>query len=123
MIKYIKLFFVLVLNLLFVGCACFPGGIAPSSTPLHAKPYTVIGPTSATDSRFAIFGIIPVTGGNSIRDAVEAAKSNVGADALIDITVDSYTQFFIVLTRTVTRVDAQGIRLKEKWEGDKDIVR
>jgi len=123
MIKYIKLFFVLVLNLLFVGCASMPGGIAPSNTPLHAKSYTVIGPTAAVDRRFALFGIIPLSGGNSIRDAVEKAKSNVSADALIDITADSYTQFFIVLTRTVTRVDAKGIRFKEEWEGDKNIVR
>ncbi len=123
MIKYIKLFFVLALNLLFVGCASMPGGIAASNTPLHAKPYTVIGPTSATDSRFAILGIIPVTGANSTRDAVDDAKRNVGADALIDITVDCYTQWFILFTRTVTKVEAKGVRFKDQWEGDKDIKR
>lgn len=123
MSKYIDLFLVAVMTFLLVGCASMPGGIAPSNTPLHAKSYNIIGPTSATDSRFAILGIIPITGSNSTRDAVDKAKENISADALIDITVESYTQFFILFSRTVTRVEADGIRFKDKWEGDKDIIR
>ena len=123
MIKYCQLFFALALSLLFVGCACIPGGVAASNTPLHAKPYTVIGTAEGTDSRYAILGIIPVTDGNSLRDAVKDAKGQVGADALIDITVDSYTQWWILFTRTVTKVDAKGIRFKDAWEGDKEIKR
>ncbi|MBU4212516.1 MAG: hypothetical protein KKD33_08025 [Verrucomicrobia bacterium] len=123
MIKYIQLFFVSALNLLFVGCACIPGGISSSNTPLHARPYTVIGDTAGTDSRYAIFGIIPVTSANLLKEAVKKAKGQVGADALIDITVDGYTQWWILFTRTVTRVDAKGIRFKDKWEGDKEVIR
>ena len=119
----LKLFFGLGLSLLFIGCACIPGGIAPSNTPLHAKPYTVLGVTEGYDSRYAILGIIPITDGNSLRDAVKNAKGQVGADALIDITVDSYTQWWILFSRTVTKVDAKGIRFKDAWEGDKEIKR
>ncbi|MFH1476613.1 MAG: hypothetical protein ABIH24_03855 [Verrucomicrobiota bacterium] len=113
----------LALNLLFAGCACIPGGIAASNTPLHAKPYTVIGDTEGRDSHYAILGLIPVTSGNSLKDAVKKAKGRVGADALIDITVDSYTQWWILFTRTVTEVYAKGIRFKDAWEGDNEIKR
>ena len=123
MIKCFQLFFGLALSLLFVGCACIPGGVAASNTPLHAKPYTVLGTTEGVDSRYAILGIIPVTDGNSLRDAMKHAKGNVGADALINITVDSYTQWWILFSRTVTKVDATGIRFKDEWEGDKEIKR
>jgi len=78
----------------------------------------VVGETRGTDSRYAILGLIPVTSGNSVRDAVNDAQRRVGADALIDITIDSYTQFWILFTRTVTEVNAKGIRLQPKWEGD-----
>lgn len=118
-----KLIFGAAVSLLFVGCACIPGGIAPSNTPLHAKPYTVIGETEGSDSRYAILGIIPVTSGNSLKEAVKDAKGHVGADALIDITADSYTQWWILFTRTVTEVNAKGIRFKDKWEGDNEVVR
>ena len=123
MINCLKLFLGLILSLLFMGCACMPGGVAASNTPLHAKPYTELGITEGYDSRFAILGIIPVTDGNSLRDAIKHAKGNVGADALINITVDSYTQWWILFSRTVTKVDATGIRFKDEWEGDKAVQR
>ncbi len=123
MSKYIGLLLVIIMSAMLAGCASYPGGIAASNTPLHAKSYNVIGPTSAADSRFAILGLIPVTKGNSTRDAIKKAKENVGADALIEITVENCTQFFILFTRTLTQVDAVGIRFKDKWEGDKDIAR
>jgi hypothetical protein len=123
MSKYIGLLLVITMSVLLTGCASAPGGIAASNTPLHAKPYNVIGPTSGSDCRYAILGIIPVTKGNTTREAVEKARENIGADALIEITVENCTQFWILFTKTITRVDAQGIRFKDKWEGDKDILR
>ena len=123
MIKYFALFSLLASSLLFAGCASIPGGISASDTPLHAKPYTVIGETEGSDSQYAILGIIPVTTVNSLRRAVKNAKGNVGADALIDITVDCNIQWWVLFTRTVTEVYAKGIRFKEAWEGDKEIKR
>ncbi len=121
--KCFALFSTMIAALALSGCASMPGGIASSNTPLHSRPYTVVGPTSGSDSHYAILGIIPVTSGNSLKAAVAEAKGRVGADALIDITVDSYTQFWILFTRTVTEVDARGIRFKEKWEGDPEVQR
>lgn len=106
--------------LLLTGCATSPGGVAASSTPLESKPYTVVGETEGSDSWYGIFGIIPVTPGNTLREAMKDAQRKVGADALIDITVDSYTQCWILFFRRVTEVHAKGIRFKNRWEGDKD---
>ncbi len=121
MIKYLFLSSVLALVLLLNGCATSPGGISDSNTPLYSKPYTVIGDTEGSDSWYAILGFIPVTPGNSLREAVKDAKRKVGADALIDITVDSYTQFWILFARRVTEVHAKGIRFKDRWEGDNEV--
>ncbi len=122
MIKTLALSSCALAALLLAGCATSPGGIADSNTPLHAKPYTIIGETEGNDCWYAILGIIPVTPGNSLREAVKEAKGRVGADALIDITVDSYTQFWILFVRRVTEVHAKGIRFKDRWEGDKEIT-
>lgn len=123
MIKYFALFSLLASSLLFAGCACIPGGIAASNTPLHAKPYTIIGETEGSDSQYAILGLIPVTSVNSLKRAVKNAKGNCGADALVDITVDCNMQWWVLFTRTVTEVYAKGIRFKGAWEGDKAVKR
>ncbi len=122
MIKCLRWISLGALFCLITGCATTPGGLADSNTPLHAKPYTVIGETEGNDSWYALFGIIPITPGNSLRAAIKKAKGKVGADALIDITVDSYTQFWIVVVRRVTEVHAKGIRFKDRWEGDKEVM-
>ncbi|MDO9543092.1 MAG: hypothetical protein Q7J98_12335 [Kiritimatiellia bacterium] len=123
MIKYFALFSLLASSLLFAGCASMPGGIAASNTPLHAKPYTVIGETEGSDSQYAILGIIPVTSANSLKRAIKNAKGNCGADALVDITVDCNMQWWVLFTRTVTEVSAKGIRFKGAWEGDNEVKR
>jgi len=123
MSKLIVLCLGLPLCLLAAGCASYPGGLSDSTTPLHAKPYTVIGDTEGVDAHYAILGLIPVTPGNKLSEAVKKAKGKVGADALIDITVDGYMQFWILFTRTVTKVEAKGIRFKDQWEGDEEIKR
>ena len=109
---YLKLSLLSLLVFLLAGCACVPGGISASSTPLNNKPYHILGHTSATDSRFILLWFIPLTGSNSTKDALNKAIKKVGADALIDVTVDGYNQWFIILSRTVTKVEGIGIRFE-----------
>lgn len=96
--------------LMMAGCATMPGGVAPSTTPLEGRSYKIMGYTEATDSRICLFGIIPITGGNHIRDALRDAAKNVSADALIEVTVEAHTEFWILFSRNVTRVQGIGIR-------------
>lgn len=97
-------------GLALAGCAHMPGGIAPSNEPIGNREYRVLGLTRGTDSHVLLFGFIPVAGSNSIRAAMEDAIRAKGADALIDITVEQYTQFWILFTRSVIKVEGYGIR-------------
>ena len=92
------------------GCATMPGGVAPSTTPLEGRSYQILGYTAATDSSVKLFGFIPVSGGNHIRDAVRSAARKAGGDALIEVTVEAYDQYWILFSRHITRVDGIAIR-------------
>jgi len=120
-LKYLKLVLLGSVCFLLAGCACIPGGISASSTPLNNKPYHTLGYTSATDSRFLLLGIIPLTGSNSTKDALNKAIKKAGADALIDVTVDGYNQWFIILSRVVTKVEGTGIRFEHYKQEPENI--
>ncbi len=95
---------------LLAGCATMPGGVAASSTPLEGRSYQILGYTEATDSRICLFGIIPISRHNSIRDAIRSAADRRHGDALIEVSVEGYSQFWLLFTRDVTRVE--GIAIK-----------
>ena len=96
----------------FVGCACKPGGIAASNIPIEGRKFRVIGDTSATDNCVRLFGCIPLSGANVLRTALDRAIRKRQADALINITVDSYHQNWIIFTRTATSVHGQAIKFE-----------
>lgn len=104
-----------------VGCARWSGGIAPSNVPVEGRNYRILGEVKMTDTRWALFGLpgfdgtpglIPLTGSNTIREALEEAISSKGADALINITVETYIQNWLLFTRVVTVVEGQAIRFE-----------
>jgi hypothetical protein len=91
------------------GCAHIPGGLAPSNTPIEGRKYRILGPVKATDSCVYLFGLIPVSGSNSTREAIRSALMSKDADALIDVTVECYDQWWILFTRRVTAVHGKAI--------------
>ncbi|MFP4027447.1 MAG: hypothetical protein ACLFWL_06635 [Candidatus Brocadiia bacterium] len=93
-----------------------PGGVAPSTTPINGRSYRKLGPTSATDSYVLLFGFLPIKGSNATSTAVEAAKRKQGADALIDVTVDGYFQWWILFTRHAIEVRGTGIQFTDSGE-------
>jgi hypothetical protein len=95
--------------LLLAGCATSPGGIAASSTPLEGRKYKVLEKTSATSNCVRLLGIIPISGSNNMRSAVD----KVGGDALIDVTVEGFNQYWILFSRDVTYVEGIGIRFEK----------
>jgi hypothetical protein len=95
---------------LLSACIYRPGGIAPSNIPLDGRSYHVVGETASTDSAIRLFGILPVSGSNATRQALDAAIRRRSADALIDITVEHYTQFWILFSRHVTAVRGTAIK-------------
>jgi len=103
-----------VLFLLFfvVGCARTPGGVAPSNIPLQQGGYTPIGPVSASDCKVNLLGILPITGGNQIADAMRSAlRKEASADALVDISIDHVVKFFILWSSSCTEIRATAVTI------------
>lgn len=95
---------------LLTGCAHFPGGLAPSSTPLEGRKYTVLGHTEASDSYVLLLGFLPVSSANTIRRAMDKACVKGGGDALIDVTVECHAEYWILFALQVTTVEGTAIR-------------
>lgn len=95
------------------GCAMMPGGIAASTTPIQGRKYINLGNVSETDSRIYLLGFIPVTGANTTRDAIDSAVRSRRGDAMINVTVDSYSQWWILFSRYVTRIEGDVIRFEQ----------
>ncbi|MBM4149123.1 MAG: hypothetical protein FJ224_08765 [Lentisphaerae bacterium] len=98
---------------LAAGCAHFPGGVSDSTTPINGRKYTRLGRVSSTDSLILLLGVLPISGSNSTRQAIDDATRKRGADALIDVTVEAYWQWWILFTRLATRVEGEAIRFQE----------
>jgi hypothetical protein len=94
------------------GCAMTPGGVAASTTPIDGRKYVNLGPAVQTDSRIYLLGFIPVSGGNYTRDAIDKAVESKRGDAMIDVTVESFWQWWILWTRVATRVEGNVIRFE-----------
>ena len=88
------------------GCSHYPGGIAPSTIPLAPGGYTVVKEdVQGSDCRVALLGILPVSGGNRTDAAIrEAILSAPNANALVNVTADAYTQYWILWSHTCTVV-------------------
>jgi hypothetical protein len=97
----------LLLGVLLLGaCTHYPGGIAPSTIPLAPGGYTVVKESvRGSDCRVLLLMILPVSGGNrtdkAIADALEEAP---GATALVNVTSDAYSQYWILWSNTCTEV-------------------
>ena len=115
MTKFCKLFTLVVFLLLFIvaGCAHSPGGIAPSSTPLEGKKYENLGKATGSDSLYYLLGIIPISNSNTTPEALANAIRSRNGDAMINITVESYAQWWVVVTRVVTTVQGDVIKFQE----------
>ena len=102
-----------ILLLFAVGCAHTPGGIAASTLPIDGREYILLGPAKATSSAVYLFNFIPVSGSSSLREAKNTAIRSKGADALIDVTAECYSQFWILFSKSTIMVEGTAIRFKD----------
>ena len=88
------------------GCSHYPGGIAPSTIPLAPGGYTVVKKNvEGSDCLVALLGILPLSNGNQTNHAVDdALKQAPGANALVNVTSDAYSQFWILWSNTCTEI-------------------
>jgi hypothetical protein len=92
--------------LLLGACTHYPGGIAPSTVPLAPGGYTVVKEhVEGSDCLVALLGILPVSGGNRTHNAIaDALKEAPGATALVNVTSDAHSQYWILWSQTCTEV-------------------
>ncbi len=95
------------------GCTHTPGGVAASNVPINGRTYIDLGKTKACDSSISLLGILPITGSNSTADAIEEAIASRGGDAMVNLTVECYSQWWILFTRHTTRVVGNVIQFQE----------
>lgn len=97
--------------LLFGACTHYPGGIAPSTIPLAPGGYTVVKEhVEGSDCLVALLGILPVSGGNRTHNAIaDALKEAPGATALVNVTSDAYSQYWILWSHTCTEVRGMAV--------------
>ncbi len=110
--KHIPLILIVLLLLFFVsGCAHVPGGIAASTHPIEGS-YRVLGPTHASSHAVYLLGFIPLSGSSSLKEARDEAIRRKAADALIAVTAESYSQYWILFRKETIVVDGIAIRFK-----------
>lgn len=100
------------LLVLTTGCTHYPGGISASTIPLAPGSYTVVKESvEGSDCHVALLGIIPLSAGNTTQNAVNAAlQSAPGATALVNVTSDAYSQFWILWSNTCTEVRGTAVK-------------
>jgi hypothetical protein len=98
--------------LLLSGCIHYPGGIAPSTIPLAPGGYTVVKENvKGSDCLVAILGILPVSGGNRTDNAIKDALNEApGATALVNVTSDAHSQYWILWSSTCTEVRGTAVK-------------
>ena len=99
------------LSVLTLGCTRMPGGVAASNIPLEPGGYTVIERVSASDCKVDLLGLIPVSGGNRLDQAMQKARRKANAHALVDISVDRAVKFFILWSQVCTEVRATAVTI------------
>jgi hypothetical protein len=94
------------------GCIRTPRAIAASTLPLEQGKYTVVGEAADSDCAWALFALIPISSGNQTQEAIKDAIASAGngADALVQVTVDTYYQNWIVVSRDCTEVRGVAVR-------------
>ena len=88
-----------------IGCSHISGGIAASNIPLEPGSYRILGEAVGGDCQYKLLGIIPLSGGNETHSALEDALTDIpNTPALVQITSDTYSQYWILWSNTCTQV-------------------
>lgn len=93
------------------ACSHYPGGIAPSTIPLAPGGYRIVKEkVRGSDCLIALLGILPLSSGNKTQNAIADALAQApGATALVGVSSDAYSQYWILWSNTCTEVDGTAV--------------
>jgi|SRR6185369_5906880 len=98
---------------LLTSCGHISGGVAPSNIPLTPGAYKELGEVQGTDCVYYLLGLIPLRGGNQTKDALkDALLQTPSTYALVNVTADTFSQYFFVVSRICTQVHGTAVALK-----------
>ena len=93
------------------GCIHTPVAMSPSTKPLSQDGYQELGRVTESDCAWHLFGLIPISGANSMQDATnDAIGQKSGADGLIQVTAETFYANYLLVDRRCTKVS--GIAIK-----------
>jgi len=95
------------------GCIHTPIAMMTSTRPLQQGGYRELGPVSESDCMWYLFGFIPVSSGNTMQRAMNKAIEAGHGDALIQVTSDTFFQYFIILSRYCTQIEGIAV---QSWD-------
>ena len=111
--KIAKCLFPIGALLLLAGCVTSPGGVAPSTMPITANDsYTILKKDAiGEDVSYSIL-FIPITPPCSAYQALQYAKKENKADALVNVTGQNKSVYFLFINWQVMRVCGDAIKFQ-----------
>lgn len=95
------------------ACRTTTGGVGSASAPLTAGSYKVLGGRVEGRSTIVhILGFIPISASNTTDAALGKAVAKGGGDALISVTADTWSSFYILWSETTTEVSGIPVTTK-----------
>lgn len=115
--KLERLFAAAALSLALAGCTTSPGGIAPSTIPITSNDtYTIVNhDVVGVDSSYSIL-FIPVTSSCDAYKALQNAKNNNGADALINVTAENKNVYLFIVNWQKVKIHGDAIKFQRAGE-------
>jgi hypothetical protein len=106
---------VLAATALLSGCFHGAVAVAPATRPLEQGGYRDLGPVSGSDCLWSLFGVLPISTGNTLQRAlVDALEERPGADALVQVTADTFFEHYIVVARACTQVEGIAVESRSR---------
>ncbi len=116
--KWVRLLGVSLAIIFSTGCVRIPRTMVSCTEPINGRQFQDLGRTRNTNSKVDLFGIIPISGSNNTRDAIDAAINSKGGDAMINLVVETYFQNWILFTRFVTSADGNVIKFQKQTDAE-----
>jgi len=112
-IKIVSLCLLMIILISLTGCITSPAGLAPSTVPITANDsYTIIErDITGTDAALNIMGFIPIMT-CSAYDALQTAKKEYGADALINVTGQNKSLTLVIVNWQWMSISGDAIKFQ-----------